>query len=191
MTSENQYRSTTHIEPGVFALMSPDGEEIILAKPPSDEAMEKIRQGLHIEKAPPNLTLGELETDIIEYIGDWHNGRYGSLGCPTFTCLEQRYGRPRSGGTDLELTGSKNVILWQGLSQNLAQAIVDLSVNLRIHWHPTLAISYINEGRPLPLPIASYPITEEYAKPHWLPVEFYVGSSCDDAFCPTRTHDSH
>lgn len=186
MTGKNPYQSTTHIQPGVIALISPDGETLILAQPLSDEAKETILQGLHIQKAPPNLTPAELEADIIEYIGDWHEGCYGGLGRPTFTCLEQRYGRPRSGGMDLELTGSKNVILWQGLSQNLAQAVVGLCVNLQIHWHPTLAIFYIYEGRPLPLPIASYPITQEYAKTHWLPVVFHLGPSCEDEFCPNR-----
>jgi len=186
MTSVNQDKGK-RIEPGVIALMSPDGKEVLLAKPLSDEDVATIEQGLHIEKAPPNLTLAELEADIVEYIGGWHSGRYGSLGCPTFTCLEQRYGRPRIDGTDLELTGSKNVTLWQGLSQGLAQAILNLCVNGQIHWHPTLAVFYMVEGRPLPLPLAYYPIREEYRNPHWLPVEFHLGAACDDSFCPNRT----
>lgn len=185
MASE-QSLDTEHIQPGVLAIMSPDDKYILLAGPDSDEDRERIRQGLHIQKAPPNLTLAELETDIVGYIGDWHTGRYGKVGRPTFTCLEQRYGRPRMGGTDLEVTGSKNIVLWQGLLPNLAQAIVDLCVNGKIHWHQTPAIHYLVEGRALPLPLTRWPITEEYDKTHWLAVEFCLGPSCDSVFCPNK-----
>jgi hypothetical protein len=173
-------------QPGVVALKSLDGEFIELAKPYSDEAIKAIVQHEHIQKAPGNLTIEQLEADIPEYIADWHADRYGPLGRPTFTCLEQRYGKAMFGGVDLTYTRAANVVLWQTLTQNLAQALINLLTRGEIHWHPTLALYYLTEGRALPLPLALLPIEEDYKDLHWLPVEFISGEACEDAFCPNR-----
>jgi hypothetical protein len=176
---------------GVFAEWGPNRETVLLAMPLSDEDYERVRQGTAIERAPANLTLQELERDILEYIGSWYAKPHApgrrTLGTPTFTCLEQRYGRPSFGGTDLNLTDQHNIVLWRGLSQNLARAILNLCQRGEIHWHPTLAVYYLEEGRALPLPLVHWPITKTFDKPHWLPVDFELGPSCDAYNCPNKT----
>jgi hypothetical protein len=177
--------------PGVAALLSPDGEVMNIIPPIPKEELELLRQGAHILKAEPNLEGEELETNIIVYIAfwcDWYaEGRGGALYMePTFTLLEQRYGRPTFGGQDLSYSETDNVVLWTGISQALGQAIINLTAKRAIHWHPTTAIQYDLQGRMLPLPLASLPIDREYTTPHWLPVTFRLGPNCGDHFCPNR-----
>jgi hypothetical protein len=99
---------------------------------------------------------------------------------PTFTYLEQRYGRPSFGGIDLSYSQADNVVLWTGISQKLGQAIINLTTAGTIHWHPTTAFQYSVQGRALALPLASLPIEKEYSTGHWLPVAFRLGPNCDD-----------
>jgi hypothetical protein len=175
--------------PGVMALLSPDGKQMMIMPGISEEEMEMLRQGLHIIKAEPNLEGEELEANIVAYMMFWydlyieHSGLYME---PTFTYLEQRYGRPTFGGQDLSYSEADNVILWTGISQALGQAIINLTTKGEIHWHPTTAIQYDIQGRALPLPLASLPIDTEYTTPHWLPVAFRLGRNCGDHFCPNR-----
>lgn len=175
--------------PGVMALLSPDGEEMEILPPISDEDSEKLQQGLHILKAAPDLEGVVVEADIVAYIMYW--GDLDDKGCgvymePTFTYLEQRYGRPAFGGMDLAYSQADNVALWTGISQKLGQAIINLTTSGKIHWHPTTSAQYELQGRALPLPLASLPIDREYTAPHWLPVAFRLGPSCADHFCPNR-----
>jgi len=176
--------------PGIMALLSPDGEEMIILPTIPNEELEMLRQGLHILKAAPDLEGKKLEADIIAYIMFWydlHNEGAGMYGEPTFTYLEQRYyGRPRFGGMDLAYSQADNVVLWTGILQKLGQAIINLTTNGTIHWHPTTAAQYEIQGRALPLPLASLPIDREYTTPHWLPVAFRLGPNCEDHFCSNR-----
>ena len=140
----------------------------------------------------PNMTLEELEKDIVEYIGDWYAlpdiPGFRNPGIPTFRNLQTRYGGQGIGQLTMHLTDHANVILWRGLSQALAQALTNLLVEGKIHWHVAFFMEYIDEGGPLPLPLAHWPVTEEYSKPHWLPVLFKLGASCDDDVgCPNYT----
>ena len=107
---------------------------------------------------------------------------------PTFRILQARYGRQGVGQLTMHLTDHDNVILWRGLSQALAQALTNLLVEGKIHWHESFLGVYEEEGGPLPLPLAHWPITKEYNKPHWLPVEFKSGASClHNWSCPNYT----
>jgi hypothetical protein len=175
--------------PGVMALLSPDGEQMMMLPGIPNEELEMLQQGGHILKAAPDLEGEKLEADIIAYIMFWydlHNEGGGVYMEPTFTYLEQRYGRPSLGGMDLSYSQADNVVLWTGISQKLGQAIINLTTEGEIHWHPTTAGQYQIQGRALPLPLASLPIDREYTAPHWLPVAFRLGLNCDDHFCPNR-----
>jgi len=168
------------------------GDNIIMAMPLSDEDYERAKRGTLIEKVPHPLTAEEIEADIVHYIltwmhSPWESEEYRKPGIPTFACFEKRYGRPGRGGVDLNLTGNENVLLWSGLSPELASAIINLISRGAVHWHPCLPIYYMDEGRrPLPYPLAVYPVKESYTTKHWLPVEFALGHSCDRLLCPSQ-----
>ena len=142
------------------------------------------------QRIPASVT--EMETDILDYITKWwaqplRQDRYGYPGLPTFNILQKRYGKQGMGQYDFYLTGYTNVILWQHLSVTLATAIVNLCVRENIHWHHDLAFAfYLIQGSPLALPLAEWPITQEYDKPHWLPVYFKLEPLCDSLDCPKR-----
>lgn len=134
----------------------------------------------------------EMETDILDYITRWHaqpmrEDRHINPGMPIFSVLQRRYAKQAMGQYVFHLMGYKNVILWQHLSATLATAIVNLCVRGDIHWHEAFLVHYMHEGKLLPLPVAHWPITEEYDKPHWLPVCFEVGPLCDEPGCPKRS----
>lgn len=139
------------------------------------------------------MTIEELEADIVEYIEGWYalpppDIWHRPPGIPTFCNLQARYGKQGSGQLVMNLEGHANVILWRNLSQALGQAITNLCVEGKIHWHLAFVLEYMEEGHPLPLPVANWPITKEYNKPHWLPVYFVPGPSCDDDLgCPNYT----
>jgi len=169
------------------------GDKIIMAKPLSDEDYERARAGTLIERVSSFMAQGELEQDILDYIGAWWgippmSEEYRLPGRPTFGLFEQRYGKPGYGGLDLSLTGHDDVLLWSGLSQQLASAIINLIGRGEVHWHWALPVYYLEESRPLPLPLASWPVTERHTTGKtWLPVEFLLGPSCDGLLCPSQS----
>lgn len=189
MNEQQVQDMTKAIKEGLMARLV--GGKLIMAKPLSDEDYERARQGALIEKVPHSMTQGELEQDVLGYIAAWRgippmSEEYRIPGLPTFGCFEQRYGRPRYGGIDISLTGHDNVLLWSGLSDPLATAIINLLSHGAAHWHWTLPIYYLEESRPLPYPLAEWP-AERYAEKRWLPVEFHLGPSCDSLLCPTQS----
>jgi hypothetical protein len=146
-----------------------------------------------LTRAQGNLTVGQIEADLLEYIENWsalppRKDYCRNRGIPTFRNLQPRYGRQGVGQLTMYFTDHANVILWRNLSQSLTQAITNLLVEGKIHWHVAFLTCYEDEGGPLPLPLAEWPITEEYNTGHWLPVYFKPGPSCDnDRGCPNYT----
>ena len=138
-------------------------------------------------------SVAEIETDILSYITTWYaqpllQDSRRHRGLPTFSVLQRRYGKQGIGQYAFNLTGYPNVILWQHLSVILSTALVNLCVRGDIHWHHGLALAfYLTEGPGLALPLANWPITQEYDKLHWLPVYFKLGPLCDDEDCPKRS----
>jgi hypothetical protein len=148
---------------------------------------------------PPNPSVEEIEQDILNFLEDpniWP-ARQDNLGSrwdkiATFATFERRFGRPRSGGLDMTVANQPNVVLWQGLSENLATAVGNLIRQRKMHWHGTFHMYY---SRPIPLPIASDVLdyyldselevqAREFSKPHWFPVQFFPGPFCDSVDCP-------
>lgn len=153
-----------------------------------------MAEQLGLSRVQGNLTVEQLEADLLEYIENWyanpppHTEGYRPRGIPTFRNLQARYGRQGFGQLTMHLANHANVILWRNLSQPLAQAMTNLLAEGKIHWHLAFVLEYTEEGGPLPLPLAYWPVTQEYNKPHWLPVHFMPGPSCDDDIgCPNYT----
>lgn len=140
------------------------------------------------------MTVESLKEDILDYVQGWYalplrDDHYRNPGIPTFRTLQARYGRQGIGQDTMYLTSHINVILWRNLSKPLGHAITNLLIEGKIHWHTGVAFAfYADEGGPLPLPLADWPVTKEYTRPHWLPVYFVPGESCDDDIgCPNYT----
>jgi len=84
-----------------------------------------------------------------------------------------------------------NVVIWRGMSEELADAIMEISSDGLIHPHATLdtiggiPMTYLIDGMSLKLPIVKNIPKNGYKKPHWLPVVFEPGRRCpDDPVCP-------
>jgi hypothetical protein len=153
----------------------------------------------------PNPSVEEIEQDILNFLEDpniWP-ARADKVGSrqdrfATFATFERRFGRPRFKGLDMTVANKPNVILWQGLSENLATAVGNLISQRKMHWHYLTSWDLGYYSRLIPLPIAEdvcgyiYPAADsdlepqpiEYDRPHWLPVVFVPGPFCDDIDCP-------
>lgn len=70
---------------------------------------------------------------------------------------------------------NKNIIFWAGLSEKVAQAIIDLEINGKIHFRPTNTFVYLIDGKALTYPIAKRPPKKGYKDLRWLPVCLYLG----------------
>jgi hypothetical protein len=75
---------------------------------------------------------------------------------------------------DRELHQAGNVVLWLGLSPELAEAVQALVADGRITMRRTTVLVYLFEGAALPIPMAlgDRPPKGGYKHPRWLPVVF-------------------
>jgi len=128
-----------------------------------------MAEGFAISRSLANLALEQLEADILNFIRE-HD-------CVTFPELQARYGGRGHGDSDLVLPKYENIVLWRGLSEDLATAITNLCVRGDMHWHESSPVMYW--PRPLILPLAHWPISQEYKTPHWLSICFRAGKSCE------------
>jgi hypothetical protein len=76
---------------------------------------------------------------------------------------------------DREVEMRPNCLLWTGVSEEAAQALLGLIKEQRVHFHPTTSLTYLIDGTMLRLPLARS--VREYKKPHWLPVVINRGAS--------------
>lgn len=75
----------------------------------------------------------------------------------------------------MSLTGYDNLMLWQPISQEMAEAL-NASVNKgRLEMNATQPIVYAIDGKVFRMPIAKK--AHQYKTPHWLPVAFSPGKS--------------
>jgi hypothetical protein len=67
------------------------------------------------------------------------------------------------------IQGAPNVILWMGVSEDLADLILELVNEGVLFLWPAHPVTYLIDGKGLTLPIAQRPPKEGYKKPRWLP----------------------
>jgi len=70
----------------------------------------------------------------------------------------------------LALKSDPKIILWTGLSQEMADLISSLLGSRRLYLHPVELELYRAAGRGLKLPVLTEIPTERLQRPHWLPV---------------------
>lgn len=81
------------------------------------------------------------------------------------------------GHYEIVLGEGPNVILWQGLSKEAADAVIGLRSEGAIHYVPTPTLTYIIDGAILRLPIVKSPkaLARGYKSERWLPVVIQPG----------------
>ena len=70
----------------------------------------------------------------------------------------------------LALRADPKIILWTGLSPELAELISDLLSSRRLYLHPVETEIYKTAGKGLKLPVLSEIPADRLSRPHWLPV---------------------
>lgn len=69
------------------------------------------------------------------------------------------------------IEGPGNVVLWEGLSREVADAMGLLVKAGRVHYHPTIPLVYMVDGEMLKLPVVKRtPPPGGFKEPRWLPV---------------------
>ena len=66
-----------------------------------------------------------------------------------------------------------NIIIWQNLSAEAVNVILELQEEGALHLKPTIPLTYMVEGVYLTLPVATKKAL--YKKPRWLPVVLKLG----------------
>lgn len=94
----------------------------------------------------------------------------------TWCDLQQAFGpyMPAEGEYGLALKSDPKIILWTGLSLELADLISQLLGSRRLYLHPVELETYRAAGRGLKLPVLTEIPPERLAKPHWMPVSLRV-----------------
>lgn len=98
---------------------------------------------------------------IYDHIKEW--------GHVTFYEIEEEFGT----GNILTSTNGLydlNIVLWIGLSEEVAKAIGDLHSEGKIEYVPCDWMTYLITGQIIDLPVARNPPKKGYKKQHWLPV---------------------
>jgi hypothetical protein len=84
------------------------------------------------------------------------------------------------------LPGYDNIVVWNGMSQVAGDALRQMQKVGEFHFHAASSLLvYVLDGVVLNLPIAK--ATQQYKKPHWLPVVLKRGPApCPEAECPIK-----
>lgn len=107
------------------------------------------------------MTLDEMKTIIVERM---QHDDYVS-----FVELRDAIGKSSAGDVALHLPGHDNLILWSGMSEDFAQAMIDLlSPDGPLTVQATTRLVYLADGAHVKLPIAGQ--IRYYKTPHWVPV---------------------
>lgn len=91
----------------------------------------------------------------------------------TFAEIPLICGDAANGALAMYIPEYPNIILWDGLSDEVIDAINALLKEEKIHLHPTIAMVYLCDGAAVRLPIAK--TIRHYKSPRWLPVVFNAG----------------
>lgn len=105
--------------------------------------------------------LNDLQQRVLKYIQE-----YGSV---SFAELA-RHVEGFKGDYAFYSNKKKNIVLWDGLSEEAGQALEQLINSYKITMKPTMLLVYLIDGMFLGYPIARR--VRDYKKPHWLPIVF-------------------
>ncbi len=107
---------------------------------------------------------GQLSTAVVEYVRQ-HEG-------VTFPQLQADFAQfiETSGEQGLALRSDPNVVLWIGMSRELAELISKLIASKRLYLHPADVDSYKSAGKNMRLPLLKELSEERLSRPSWLPV---------------------
>jgi len=86
-------------------------------------------------------------------------------------------------GTNQNIAFLKNVFIWQGMSEELANVLTDFQTNELAHMHiitneMEAFMVYSMDGMMPTAPMVKRIQKNGYKKPHWIPVVFYPGYKC-------------
>jgi hypothetical protein len=92
----------------------------------------------------------------------------------TFPQLQQAFADylDTEGEQGLALRSDPNVVLWVGMSRDLAELLSKLIANKRLFVHPTSPERYQSDGHALKLPLLNELPEDRLSRPAWLPVCF-------------------
>jgi hypothetical protein len=129
----------------------------------------------------PQLSADQMTEDVLWYIQnyDW----------VTPVELVRRYREQGKGNHSL--CSQDNIVIWDGMSEKLVAAILQLLRAKAIHCHPSSPLTYLIDGACLTLPLAKRPPKGGYTKEHWLPITFRDGPWCMAKECPHRPRKFH
>lgn len=106
---------------------------------------------------------GQLADAIVEYVRtyDW----------VTFAELQRQLERfmPVRGNASIRID-CDNVVIWSGMSPELASLVLELVDSGRLFLHAGSWLAYFVDGATLRLPLVRRPPARAFEQPHWLPV---------------------
>lgn len=113
------------------------------------------------------MTLQELKASILEVVR--------TEGDATFSRLDQLEGF--TGGDRTIGDSDKNIIVWDGMTDDAVTALLELQEEGRIKSKTANFFAYMFDGGMLTLPLVKKPPAKGYKKPHWQPVVLVPGSA--------------
>ncbi len=90
----------------------------------------------------------------------------------TFPELQKRLGDRFEMKGNVEVYLQDNLVLWAGMSEEFAAAIIELQETKRIYPEPTVYLTYLIDGGALSLPIPKRFPKGGFKKLYWIPVCF-------------------
>ena len=109
---------------------------------------------------------GQLNAAVVEYLRRCDVAAFPNLQDDFAPFL------PTAGEQGLALRADPNIVLWSGMSQQLAELLSTLIAQRRIYLHPAGADVYKSLGKALKLPVVEKLADEKQARPVWLPAAF-------------------
>lgn len=98
----------------------------------------------------------------------------------SFVDLRNEVGDDMDGSKDFIAPNRPNTVLWAGISQEFADAIVELINHRRIRADVVSILEYLDTGTILRLPHShTLPQEKDFAKPHWVPLSFSLRNKRD------------
>ncbi|HUQ71726.1 MAG TPA: hypothetical protein VM165_19510, partial [Planctomycetaceae bacterium] len=107
---------------------------------------------------------GQLKAAIVEYV----RREGGDILFPEL-CAALKNHVDMSGEQGLAVRSNPNTVLWLGMSKELCEAIIELSLARRLYVHPTDPERYRRANVALKLPVLLEPTDEKLPRPKWLP----------------------